>query len=108
MAWLVAGNGGRGGAVADQSLARGPRPPGVLRGRAAREPGGRQAGAGARRPGGGLRDPPRDLYCASAPTMDQTSRRLVEDAKRGDADALEALLIQHYPALRAFIRLRLN
>ena len=40
--------------------------------------------------------------------MDQTSRRLVEDAQRGDAAALEALLARHYPALRAFIRLRLN
>jgi RNA polymerase sigma-70 factor (ECF subfamily) len=34
--------------------------------------------------------------------------KLIEDAQKGDARALQALMEEHYPALRAFIRLRVD
>jgi RNA polymerase sigma-70 factor (ECF subfamily) len=40
--------------------------------------------------------------------MSSDSRRLIQDASRGDQSALEGLLLQHLPALQAFVRLRMG
>jgi RNA polymerase sigma-70 factor (ECF subfamily) len=40
--------------------------------------------------------------------MSSDSRRLIHDASKGDQTALEGLLLQHLPALQAFVRLRMG